>query len=227
MAAFFGPHPVSELMTPESLDNLDALLARYVAGGLPVPAQILVESHLAIKPASRIFASGLETLAGDALVSAPPTDLDGKQSRLEAILASEPPLTASPAAATYGIFPKPLRDLLGFDLPDVPWRKKLPGFKVHELGEIDGCQASLFWLRPGRTIPEHTHEGSELFLVLDGAFNDGIGRYARGDVSIADETVDHRPVAETERPCIGFAVTDGSLRLTGPLHRRLSDIIGF
>jgi putative transcriptional regulator len=213
-------------MTSETLDNLDVLLARYVAGGLPIPARILVESHLAMKPSSHTFACGLETLAGDALAGAQPTDLDGKKGRLEAIFASEPPQTASPAPQTYSLFPKPLRDFLGFDIDEVRWRKKLPGFKEYDLGEIDGCHASLLWLRPGRPIPEHTHEGSELFLVLDGAFNDGIGRYARGDISIADESVDHRPIAETERPCIGFSVTDGPLRLTGPLHRRLSDIIG-
>ncbi len=213
-------------MTSETLDSLDVLLARYVAGGLPAPARVLVESHLAIKPSSRIFTSGLETLAGDALAGARPTDLDSMQDRLDAIFASEPPQTATPERPALGLFPKPLRDFLGFDFDDVPWRKKLPGFKEYDLGEIDGCQTNLFWLRPGRPIPEHTHEGSELFLVLDGAFNDGIGRYARGDISIADKSVDHRPVAETERPCIGFSVTDGPLRLTGPLHRRLSDIIG-
>jgi putative transcriptional regulator len=214
-------------MTSETRDNLDVLLARYVAGGLPVPARVLVECHLAIKPSSRIFASGLETLAGDALTTAPPTDLYDEQSRLDAIFASEPPQAVAPEPPPSSVFPRPLRDFIGFDLNDVPWRRKLPGFKVHEVGEIDGCQASLFWLRPGRPIPEHTHDGSELFLVLEGAFADGIGRYARGDISIADETVDHRPVAEADRPCIGFSVTDGPLRLTGRLHRRLGDIIGF
>ena len=40
------------------------------------------------------------------------------------------------------------------------------------------------------------------------------------------EAIDHRPIAEKERPCIGFAITDAPLRFTGPLGQRLTDILG-
>ena len=213
-------------MAPENSETLDVLLARYVAGVLPVPVRVLVESHLAIKPASRTLVARLESLAGSALTDARPIELANRQGRLDAIFASLSPTTEAKQRESGDILPRPLIDFIGFDVADVPWRNKLPGFKEHSLGEIDGCSASLFWLRPGRAIPDHTHEGSELFLVLDGAFNDKRGRFARGDISIADETVDHRPVAEMDRPCIGFLVSDGDLHLTGPLHRRLADIIG-
>ena len=53
------------------------------------------------------------------------------------------------------------------------------------------------------------------------------GRYGRGDIAIADQSVNHRPIAETERPCISFAVTDAPLRFNGPIGQRLSDILGF
>ena len=214
-------------MAPEISETLDVLLARYVAGGLPAPVRVLVESHLAIKPASRAVVARLESLAGGALSDAEPVDVANRQGRLDAIFASPSPVTEVRQRESGDILPQPLIDFIGFNVADVPWRNKLLGFREYSLGQIDGCSASLFWLRPGRAIPDHTHEGSELFLVLDGAFNDQRGRYARGDISIADETVDHRPVAETDRPCIGFLVSDGDLRLTGPLHRRLADIIGF
>ena len=51
------------------------------------------------------------------------------------------------------------------------------------------------------------------------------GRFGRGDISIADPSVDHRPTAENTVPCIGFAVTDAPLRLTGSLRQRLGDIL--
>ncbi|MFI0843147.1 ChrR family anti-sigma-E factor [Mesorhizobium sp. IMUNJ 23232] len=214
-------------MAPEISEPLDVLLARYVAGGLPAPVRVLVESHLAIKPASRALVARLELLAGAALTGAEPVGLGNRQGRLDAIFASPSPAIKNRQRESGDVLPQPLIDFIGFGVADVPWRSKLPGFREYNLGEIDGCSASLFWLRPGRAIPDHTHEGSELFLVLDGAFNDQRGRFQRGDISIADETVDHRPVAETDRPCIGFLVSDGSLHLTGPLHRRLADIIGF
>lgn len=211
----------------EAPDTIDALLGSYVAGALPAPAQILVECHLALKPESRAITAQLESLAGVALEANTPIELKSPAARMEAIFASNPsPKPVSRQIDHAGVFPAPLRRLVGFDAEDVPWRSKMPGFREYEIGEIDGCHVTLFWIRPGRRIPSHTHEGTELSLVLDGAFNDLTGRYARGDISIADDSIDHRPTAEKDRPCIGMAVTDGQLRLTGPLHRRLGDILG-
>jgi putative transcriptional regulator len=211
----------------ETPDTIDALLGSYVAGALPAPAQILVECHLALKPGSRAIAAQLEALAGTALAGDPPVELHSPAARMEAIFASSgAPSGLSDAPSAAGIFPAPLRRLVGFDADQVPWRSKMPGFREYEVGEIDGCHVTLFWIRPGRRIPSHTHEGTELSLVLDGAFNDVNGRYGRGDISIADDSVDHRPTAEKDRPCIGMAVTDGQLLLTGPFHRRLGDILG-
>jgi len=214
-------------MTPDTTETIDALIARYVAGSLPTPARVLVESHLQLKPDNRGLAAGLEAMAGAAFDAGAPVALGAADQRIDAILAGS--AAPDPVAGTVtapGIFPPALRDFVGLDVEDVPWRTKMPGLKEYDIGEIDGCHVSLFWIRPGRKIPAHTHEGTELSLVLDGAFTDRSGRYGRGDISLADDTVDHRPTAEKDRPCIGLAVTDGPLRLTGPLHQRLSDILG-
>ncbi|CAN0594560.1 unnamed protein product, partial [Laminaria digitata] len=148
--------------------------------------------------------------------------------RLERVFGSIPKSSRTEAISGVsgnGIFPKALRDFVGFDVGDVEWRTKMPGFREYDMGEIDGCHVNLFWIKPGRAIPGHTHEGLELSLVLDGAFVDETGRYGRGDISVNDESVDHRPIAEKTVPCIGIAVTDGPLRLTGSLSQRLSDIL--
>lgn len=214
-------------MTSDATDTIDSLIARYVAGNLPTPARVLVASHLELKPRSRALARGLETMAGEELEHEAPLPLmDGKR-RLDAILRSDPPAAIKvPTASTNAVFPRALRDFVGFDADSTPWRTKLPGFREYDFGEIEGFHVSLFWIRPGRRIPTHTHGGVELSLVLDGAFTDVHGRYGRGDISIADETVEHRPTAETERPCIGMAITDAPLKLTGSIPQRLMDIIG-
>ena len=213
--------------TSDATETIDALLARYVAGSLPAPARVLVESHLQLKPDNRGLTAGLEAMAGVELDAGVPVALGSPEKRIDAIVTGETAPDAPVRETTAaGIFPPALRDFVGFDVEDVPWRTKMPGFKEYDIGEIDGCHVSLFWIRPGRKIPAHTHEGTELSLVLDGAFTDRTGRYGRGDISLADDTIDHRPTAEKDRPCIGLAVTDGPLRLTGPLHQRLSDILG-
>ncbi|MBB4574476.1 putative ChrR family anti-sigma factor [Rhizobium lentis] len=66
----------------------------------------------------------------------------------------------------------------------------------------------------------------ELILILDGAFIDERGRFGPGDISIADETVEHRPFAEKDRPCIAFAVSDGPIKLAGSLRQMIGDLIG-
>jgi putative transcriptional regulator len=75
-------------------------------------------------------------------------------------------------------------------------------------------------------LPAHTHRGLELTLVIDGAFHDVRGRFGVGDISVADENLDHRPVAETDRPCIAFSVMEAPIRLTGSLKQLIGDIIG-
>ena len=71
-------------------------------------------------------------------------------------------------------------------------------------------------------MPQHTHHGNELTLVLKGAFTDETGLYARGDVAFATSDIDHQPVAEADEECLCFAVVDGGLRLTGPVGRFLN-----
>lgn len=216
-------------MVREHIDTVDSLIARFVAGSLPAPARVLVESHLALKTDHRGFVRDLEALAGDALTAMPPARIEGsRDAMLDAIFRSSPP-AGSPIRIAEHIgsgFPPALRDFIGFDIDAVPWRTKLPGFKEYDAGDIDGCHASLFWIRPGRSIPAHTHKGCEISLVLDGAFSDLAGRYGRGDISVADDSVEHRPVAEKERPCIAFTVVDAPLKLTGSFTQFLRDIIG-
>nr|WP_245355509.1 ChrR family anti-sigma-E factor [Rhizobium leguminosarum] len=214
-------------MIHDQIDTIDALMAHYVAGSLPEPARVLVRSHLEMKPDNRSLVNSLELLAGEALESAPAAAIAERDRRLAAIFSSASPVSVPRAAARpeNALFPQALRDLVGFEAEDVPWRKRLPGFKEYCL-DIDGCEVSLMWIRPGRALPAHTHKGMELILILDGAFNDERGHFGAGDISIADETVDHRPVAEKDRPCIAFAVSDGPVRLTGSFRQMIGDLIG-
>lgn len=213
------------LMTA-NFESIDTLLTGYVGGTLPLPLQVLVDAHLDISDKNKAFVQGLESVAGDALTELPPVDLSDRDSKLSAIFGSElddqrPIMVPKSQSA----MPSLLRDFVGYDIDDIPWRTVMPGFKEFELADVDGFHVSMFWIKPGRTVPAHTHEGSEISLIVQGAFVDERGRFGPGDISIADDTVDHRPTAEKDCPCIGFAVTDAPVRLTGPFHQRLSDIL--
>jgi putative transcriptional regulator len=214
-------------MVREHIDTIDSLLARYVAGTLPTPARVLVEAHLELKPKNRIKVANLESMAGLELMEIDPVPLSNRDAMLAAVLASSAPEASTrDVSGSERVFPKALYDFVGFDADEVPWRTRMPGFKEYDIGEIEGCHVNLFWIKPGRTVPAHTHEGSEISLVLDGAFSDARGHYGRGDISVADDSVDHRPNADMGRPCIGLAVMDAPLKLTGSFRQLIGDIIG-
>ena len=74
-------------------------------------------------------------------------------------------------------------------------------------------------------MPVHTHASSELTLVLAGGFTDQFGHFLRGDLAEADASVEHRPVADPGEDCLCLAVTDGPMRLTGPLGRLINPFL--
>ncbi|MDO9416963.1 ChrR family anti-sigma-E factor [Pararhizobium sp.] len=216
-------------MAYETIETVDALMARFAAGTLPEPAHVLVAAHLEMRAVNRQLVRDVEMMAGAVLDTEVPVMFAGRDSRLDAIFAVQPKEVApAPAVArpSHAMLPRALRDFLGFEAENIPWKTKLPGLREYEMGTIDGCEVSFFWIRPGRAVPAHTHEGYELSLVLDGAFNDSRGRFAAGDISVADESIDHRPIAEKNGPCISFAVTDAPLKMTGPLRQFIGDLIG-
>jgi putative transcriptional regulator len=206
---------------------IDALLAAYCAGTLDPSLHALVASHLLMKPDSRAFVAALENLAASEMNVTPPVPLTHRDGMLKSIF-NAPVLSARKPVvqAASSILPAPLRHYLGRDFDAIRWRAKLPGVKEYRIAETERGEASLLWVKAGRRMPSHTHEGSEVTLVLKGAFSDVTGHYARGDIAIAESDLDHIPVTDAGEDCICFAVTDAPLHLTGPIGRLLDKFFG-
>jgi putative transcriptional regulator len=169
----------------------------------------------------------LEATNGRNLEGISPVAVSGREEKLAAIFSTEPVSGSSdeePHSET--VLPRPVVRYIGRDLPEIRWKTILPGVKEFKIEETERGEAVLYWIKPGRKMPSHTHEGSEFTLVLKGGFEDGNGHYRRGDIAIADQDVDHKPVADEDEDCICFAVTDAPLRLTGPVGRILQKFLG-
>lgn len=207
---------------------IDELLAAYAAGTLASPLHALVASHLSISPRNRAYVAALEALKAEELEAIEPVAIGNREQRLAAIFDSvDPPVvTQAPRPAGCSIVPGPLARYIGHDFGDVQWKTVLPGIKEFRVKDAQVAEASLLWIRPGRTMPSHTHDGSEITLVLRGGFTDATGHYRRGDIAIADSDVDHRPRADEDEDCICFAVTDAPLRLTGTVGRIVQKFFG-
>jgi putative transcriptional regulator len=210
---------------------VDALLSEYAAGTLALPVRRIVEAHLEMTPANRRFVEALETLAGEELEAIEPMPLSDRDARLAAILADDadglgaaaPRAGVRPVSA--GELPAALSDYLPGGLAAAKWRRLLPSLKECRLGDEDGIVTNLVWVRRGASIPSHTHHGTEITLVLSGGFTDGGAHFARGDIVVADESVDHRPVADADEDCVCVTITDAPLRLTGPIGRLFAPLM--
>ena len=52
-----------------------------------------------------------------------------------------------------------------------------------------------------------------------GAFEDEVARFGPGDVEMADEDLDHQPIAVEGEDCICLAVTDAPLKFQTFVHK--------
>jgi putative transcriptional regulator len=135
-----------------------------------------------------------------------------------------PPYAAQLAAGET--LPPSLRQFVGCDFEDVKWRSVGHGIKQSVVTTGSTEEASLQVWPAGRHTPSHTHLGFEATLVLKGGFSDGIGEYRRGDVAVADETVEHKPIALPGEDCAVFVVREAPVKLVGTMSRFMQMLIG-
>ncbi|MEQ9642053.1 MAG: ChrR family anti-sigma-E factor [Alphaproteobacteria bacterium] len=209
------------------------LLSDYAAGMKDEPTSLLLATHLALCPTCRQEVNRDERIFGSMLESLEPEPLsDDALSRVMAELEAEPTGSAlaeskTPASEGAPLLPQPLRGYLGEQLTDRLWRGRGALSIIELLENFPGVKTRMLRIGAGAAMPRHSHHGSELTLVLAGGFADASGHYVRGDVAIADPSVDHQPVADAGEDCICLAVTDAPLRLTGPIGRVVNPLFRF
>lgn len=93
-----------------------------------------------------------------------------------------------------------------------------------ELEEGD-VRASLLNIEPGGSVPEHTHKGYEVTLLLSGSFSDDMGTYVAGDFITLDGNHTHQPT--TEEGCLCFTISDNPQHFTQGINRLLNPFAHF
>lgn len=89
-----------------------------------------------------------------------------------------------------------------------------------DLGPIG--KANFIYMEKGGKVPEHTHRGNEVTLVIDGEFSDGIGHYDSGDFMLMNDSHKHTPHSEADEGCLVFSVVDQPLHFTSGIARLLN-----
>lgn len=89
-----------------------------------------------------------------------------------------------------------------------------------DLGDIG--KANFMYMEKGGRVPEHTHRGTEMTLVVDGQYGDGIAEYDCGDFTIMDNHHNHLPHSEADDGCLVFTIVEQPLHFTSGIARLLN-----
>ena len=217
----------------------DPMLRAFAADELPLPLAVGLSAHCELCPdcAARLktFEEELaqQYLASPAEPELASRDEVGLNAGLDVMLAdilAQPEPVAAPVIDLPRAQPGEL-EVAGhaYRLPRVLARYRSP--KWRHIGAIRqqslpldemGARASLLHIEAGGRIPEHTHQGYELTLLLAGNIQDGDTLYKAGDFIWRDASHSHSP--HTPDGCLCYTVQDAPVQFTKGLSRLLNGI---
>ena len=209
----------------------DDLLMSYAAGSLAEGWSIAVATHIALCPSCRrrltvaeeVGGELLETMEDEASVEQSWASVRGRLQQQDRGM----PAVAETSPGRSGGLPEPLRSYVGGDFDTLKWRPL--GRGAYQIPIKTGDRETmvrLLRIPAGKPVPEHSHGGRELTLVLAGSFHDGTGLFARGDLEDADASLTHQPVATPDADCICLAVTDAPLKFRSWIMRAIQPLLG-
>lgn len=205
----------------------DDLLLSMAAGRLPEAQAVVVAVHLEGCGECRARLHTLQAVGGAVLEEAAPVQpgADAWARTLARIDAPAPVVKHRPAAKLPDAWPAGVqwpKSLAGCEVSG--WKWMGPGMRFARVTLPQAPTGSLFLLRipPGRSIPSHTHGGTEFTQVLCGSFEDEVGTFGAGDFEETDGDVHHQPVVRAGCECICLAYVDAPLRFDS----RIAGLIG-
>ena len=200
----------------------DSVLMGYAAGTLPEAFNLMVAAHVSLCDRCRAEVESYDAVGGEMLAQLPGEDValvSGSFAATMALIAGGASDDAPARRKQGSVLPGPLQDYIGGDLDRVKWRSIGLGVKQAILPTSRDASARLLFIPAGAAMPDHGHHGTEMTLVLQGAFQDEDDYFARGDVEVADSDVHHMPVADIHEDCICLAVTDAPLQFQGLIRK--------
>lgn len=189
------------------------LITDYSAGSLPLAQSACVSVHVSNCVQCQRLARQLTDLAAAMFEELEPISvgealLDTALARLD----EEPVLAPEKGASSISAM---LLRLVNADFSDLSWKKIGSALRISYLhtGDVDH-EFALYHIKAGGKIPEHTHRGSEMTLVLEGGFSDANGSYHEGDFIFRRPGDVHSPTALQSEDCICLSVLDAPLKFT-------------
>ena len=220
--------------------HTDLLLA-HAQGELPLSMSIAISAHCALCHECQSQVSRFTEQAAELAFLAPSkiteqaliNETDSAQddawqqmmSQIMALPEATPTESDYPAKTTVSLNHKHVR----YEIPRVfrqhiahPWQQIGKVSRMRFDVDENNTRASLLHIDALGEIPQHTHKGYELTLLLAGEFSDLHGQYVPGDFIILDGKTHHSP--KTQTGCLCYTVLDAPLYFTKGLSKLLNPI---
>lgn len=209
----------------------DDTLARYADGDLDPAFSIMMSAHLEYCSGCRKRINELETSNTQILESTPTEPLTSDLTAMLSQILSQPvePLTLEFEPDISSSVLK--LDNKEFHLPKALQRhndeigawSRLPG-KIQRAPVSTGGKSKMnfIYMEPDSALPEHTHKGQEITLVLSGKFIDENDSYGPGDFIIQTDEHQHSPRTQTGQDCLCLTLLDAPLHFTSGMATLLN-----
>ena len=206
----------------------DETMHEYASGTLDSSMETLIACHLTVCQYCRSRADQADQIGGLLLAEADSAAVRVTAADLLARGTSHTaPATPPPAPLAVGV-PRPLARLLPGPVDQLQWRRIAPGVKQYNLSEQPRTNGAfkLLHLAPGVTRSDHSHSDRELTYVVRGSYTDEMGRFSSGDIADLDGNHSHKPVVDSEEPCIALIASGAPVQYSGILGRIMQPFVG-
>jgi putative transcriptional regulator len=174
-----------------------ATLMTCSAGSTPEALCAVVTSHLAMCPECMDELTSMESIGVALFEKMQPVKIDANPAQVTPASGDETTFRGEHQRRPDSDVPRPLVEVIGKDLDALDWQRIATGiwnFTVpltpHAKGDL-----RLIRLGPGMSLPEHSHQGEELILVLRGSYRNVADIYEAGDFAELDVDNKHSMIA--------------------------------
>ncbi|MDP4943983.1 ChrR family anti-sigma-E factor [Alishewanella sp. SMS8] len=212
------------------------LMEQYVEGTLSAEVALAVATHIDLCPHCQHLCQDLHNDHGSQLAKLSPemnNNADDFAQMLD-FITSQQPNTGSHApkqqeSVTVNVngrefrIPRALSRLVS---QQSKWLQ-LGGIATAKLPAGEKTHVSLLYIDKGTEVPNHSHLGMEMTLVLSGRIYDESGEYGAGDLLINSPDDTHTPHTRADEDCLCLSVLSAPLKFNKGLVRLLNPLQQF
>ena len=217
----------------------DNELAEYAAGTADWAVAICVGAHLHYCPACKAKVLAYSEIGGQCLsqneaIPVEDSALSNTLAKIRSVKNSTKEETFSTSLAApqkentvFDQLPKVLKKLIQ-DPKKIKWKRVSPSLReAHLVAGQDQYEVCLHKISKGKKVAQHDHGGTEIVVVLNGAFSDHNGTYREGDFVTKHPGEIHRPAATEDKDCLCLSVVSAPVKVSGLLGKAVNPFIQF